>query len=202
MNDLNNKLPNLARQHTTLETLIPVVRKRVEALKVIQSHCDELELKFVEEIVALEEIYQKLYKSLYTKRYELVNGIVEPEGVKSENALEHEEGDQEKGVPEFWLTAMKTNEILAKKINKRDDEALKYLEDIKCRDFDISKSFKLYFFFGTNPFFKNLVLKKTYDMHHVGEEGNLATAIGLTIRDKIIPHAVCWFTGEAAQGDE
>lgn len=24
----------------------------------------------------------------------------------------------------------------------------------------------------------------------------------LTIRDKIIPHAVSWFTGEAAQGDE
>ncbi|XP_021896801.1 nucleosome assembly protein 1;3 [Carica papaya] len=26
--------------------------------------------------------------------------------------------------------------------------------------------------------------------------------IGSTIRDKIIPHAVSWFTGEAIQGDE
>lgn len=30
----------------------------------------------------------------------------------------------------------------------------------------------------------------------------VCTLCSSTIRDKIIPHAVSWFTGEAAQGDE
>lgn len=31
---------------------------------------------------------------------------------------------------------------------------------------------------------------------------SLQCSVRSTIRDKIIPHAVSWFTGEAAQGDE
>ncbi|CAI7813787.1 unnamed protein product [Closterium sp. NIES-53] len=35
------------------------------------------------------------------------------------------------GVPEFWLTAMKNNEILAEQITARDEPALKHLKDIR-----------------------------------------------------------------------
>ena len=43
-------------------------------------------------------------------------------------------------------------------ITDRDEEALKYLKDIKCSKMEDPKGFKLEFFFGTNPYFKNEVV--------------------------------------------
>ncbi|GLT73249.1 hypothetical protein SLA2020_451210 [Shorea laevis] len=74
----------------------------------------------------MEAKYQKLYEPLYTKRYDIVNGVVEVEGVANEAAADKEEDKaaEEKGVPDFWLTAMKTNEVLAEEISERDEGAL------------------------------------------------------------------------------
>ncbi|RWR73675.1 nucleosome assembly protein 1/4 isoform X1 [Cinnamomum micranthum f. kanehirae] len=279
VNALKNKLQSLAGQHSdVLETLSPKVRKRVEVLRQIQSQHDELEAKFFEERAALEAKYQKLYEPLYSKRYEIVNAVVEVEGVTNEAAEETATEDkttEEKGVPDFWLTAMKTNEVLADEISERDEGALKYLKDIKWFRINDPKGFKLEFFFDTNPYFKNSVLTKTYHMidddepilekaigteieWHPGKsltqkllkkkprKGSKNTKpitktencesffnffnppqvpeddddideetaeelqnqmeqdydIGSTIRDKIIPHAVSWFTGEAVQGED
>ncbi|KAF5186069.1 Nucleosome assembly protein, partial [Thalictrum thalictroides] len=178
-----NKLESLAGQHpAVLDTLSPKVRQRVEVLREIQSQHDELEAKFFEEKAALEAKYQKLYEPLYSKRYDIVTGVVEVEGVKSEAAADNE-GDkatEEKGVPDFWLTAMKTNEILAEEISERDEEALKFLKDIKWYRIDDPKGFKLEFFFDPNPFFKNSVLTKTYHMID-DDEPILEKAIGTVI---------------------
>ncbi|KAG1346352.1 nucleosome assembly protein 1-like 2 [Cocos nucifera] len=279
VNALKNKLQSLAGQHSNvLETLTPKVRKRVEVLRELQSQHDELEAKFFEERAALEAKYQKLYEPLYTKRNEIVNGVVEVEGVTNEaaeGAPAEDKASEEKGVPDFWLTAMKTNEVLAEEITERDEGALKYLKDIKWCRIDNPKGFKLEFFFDTNPYFKNSVLTKTYHMideddpvleKAIGIEiewypGKCLTQkvlkkkprkgskntkpitktedcdsffnfftppqipddddeidedtaeelqnqmeqdydIGSTIRDKIIPHAVSWFTGEAVRADD
>ncbi|KAL7180393.1 hypothetical protein ACSBR1_043569 [Camellia fascicularis] len=279
VNALKNKLQNLAGQHSdVLETLPPKIRKRVDVLRELQSQHDELEAKFFEERAALEAKYQKLYGPLYDKRFEIVNGVVEVEGVTSEATMDLEDDkstEAEKGVPDFWVNAMKHNEVLAEEISERDEEALKYLRDIKWCRIDNPKGFKLEFFFDTNPFFKNLVLTKIYHMidddepileKAIGTEiewypGKCLTQkilkkkpkkgskhakpitktekcesffnffsppevpeddddidedtaeelqnqmeqdydIGSTIRDKIIPHAVSWFTGEAVQGDD
>lgn len=278
VNALKNKLQTLAGQHSdVMETLTPKVRRRVEVLREIQSQHDELEAKFFEERAALEAKYQKLYEPLYTTRYQIVNGMVEVEGVPTEAPMDQGEdrAAEEKGVPNFWLTAMKTNEVLAEEISERDEGALKYLKDIKWCRLEDPKGFKLEFFFAPNPYFKNTVLTKTYHMidddepileKAIGTEiewypgksltqkllkkkprkGSKNTKpitktencesffnffnppqvpeddddideetaeelqnqmeqdydIGSTIRDKIIPHAVSWFTGEAVQGDE
>lgn len=278
---LKDKLQNLQDKHTdVLEALTPKVRKRVEVLREIQSQHDELEAKFFEERAALEAKYQKLYEPLYTKRYEIVNGVIEVEGIAEVEATEEKATDdktsEQKGVPEFWLTAMKTNEVLAEEIQERDEGALKYLKDIKWSRLDDPKGFKLEFFFDTNPYFKNSVLTKTYHMIDEEDEPILEKAIGTeiewypgkcltqkvlkkkpkkgsknakpitktedcqsffnfftppevpededdmdeeeaeqlqdlmeqdydigsTIRDRIIPHAVSWFTGEAVEDDD
>ncbi|KAK8936373.1 hypothetical protein KSP39_PZI013710 [Platanthera zijinensis] len=278
VNALKNKLQSLAGQHAdVLETLSPTVRKRVEVLRKIQVEHDEFEAKFHEERAALEAKYQKLYEPLYIKRYEIVNGLVEAEGVADDSAgnVDDDKANEGKGVPEFWLTAMKTNEVLSVEIHERDEDALKYLKDIKWSKLDDPKGFKLEFFFNPNPFFKNSVLTKTYHMidddepileKAIGTEiewlaGRCLTQkvlkkkpkkgskntkpitktetcesffnffsppqvpeddeeideeaaeqlqdlmeqdydIGSTIRDKIIPHAVSWFTGEAVQEED
>lgn len=275
---IKNKLQNLAVQHSdALENLTPKVRKRVEVLREIQSQHNELEAKFFEERAALEAKYQKLYQPLYTKRYEIVNGVVEVEGATNEAAMDQEEDKaaEVKGVPDFWLTAMKNNDVLTEEITERDEGALKYLKEIKWCRIDDPKGFKIDFFFDPNPYFKNSVLTKTYHMidedepileKAIGTEiewypGKCLTQkllkkkpkkgsknskpitktedcesffnffnppqvpeddedideetaeelqnqmeqdydIGSTIRDKIIPHAVSWFTGEAIQEDE
>lgn len=272
---LKNKL-QASERPDVLESLTPNVRKRVEALREIQGKHDEMEAKFFEERAALEAKYQKLYEPLYSKRYDIVNGVVEVDGITDETKEQGEEkASEEKGVPNFWLTAMKTHDILADVITERDEGALKYLKDIKWARIDDPKGFKLEFYFDTNPYFKNDVLTKTYHMidedepilekatgteieWHPGkcltqkilkkqpkkgaknakpitktedcesfftffnppevpddeEDLDDDTAeelqglmeqdyeIGSAIRDKIIPHAVSWFTGEAADGDE
>ncbi|GMN36963.1 hypothetical protein TIFTF001_006433 [Ficus carica] len=177
------RLQSLAGQHSDiLETLSPSVRKRVEALREIQGQHDDLEAKFLEERAALEAKYQKLYDPLYTKRYEVVNGIVEVDSVTNETAMD-QEGDkatEDKGVPDFWLNAMKTNEVLAEEITERDEGALKYLKDIKWSRIDNPNGFKLEFFFDPNPYFKNSVLTKTYHMIE-DDEPILDKAIGMEI---------------------
>ncbi|CAL9027645.1 unnamed protein product [Prunus brigantina] len=273
VNALKNKIQSLAGQHSDiLESLSPVVRKPILNL---QTQHDELEAKFFEERAALEAKYQKLYQPLYSKRYEIVNGVVEAEGATTEAANQEDNAAEEKGVPDFWLNAMKNNEVLAEEITERDEGALKYLRDIKWFRIDNPKGFKLEFYFDTNPFFKNSVLTKIYHMIDEDEpilEKAIGTEIewypakcltqkllkkkpkkgsknakpitrtencesffnffsppqvpeddedieedaaeelqnqmeqdydiGSTIRDKIIPHAVSWFTGEAIQGDD
>ncbi|GAU44932.1 hypothetical protein TSUD_400600 [Trifolium subterraneum] len=275
VNALKSKIQSLAGQHSdVLESLSPVVRKRVEVLREIQGEHDELEAKFLEERAALEAKYQILYQPLYTKRFEIVNGVAEVEGVAKEATADTAEAE-EKGVPSFWLNAMKNNDVLAEEITERDEGALKFLKDIKWTRIEDPKGFKLDFFFDSNPYFSNSVLTKTYHMvdedepileKAIGTEiqwlpGKCLTQkvlkkkpkkgsknakpitktetcesffnffnppevpeddedidedmaeelqnqmeqdydIGSTIRDKIIPHAVSWFTGEAAQGEE
>lgn len=49
-------------------------------------------------------------------------------------------------------------------ITDRDEEALKYLKDIKYTKMVEPLGFKLEFFFDPNPYFSNTVLTKTYHM--------------------------------------
>ncbi|XP_010539394.1 PREDICTED: nucleosome assembly protein 1;3-like [Tarenaya hassleriana] len=278
VNALKNKLQDLAGQHSDLlENLPPKVRRRVDVLREIQGQHDELEAKFREERAALEAKYQKLYQPLYSKRYEIVNGVIEVEGAPEDVKMDQgeEKAAEEKGVPNFWLTALKNNDVISEEITERDEGALKYLKDIKWCRIEEPKGFKLEFFFDPNPYFKNTVLTKAY--HMIDEDEPLlekATGteidwypgkclthkilkkkpkkgaknskpitktedcesffnffnppqvpvededidedraeelqnlmeqdydIGSTIRDKIIPHAISWFTGEAIQGEE
>ncbi|KAL5579458.1 hypothetical protein UlMin_011900 [Ulmus minor] len=271
VNALKSKLLDFAGQHSDmLKYLSPIVRKHVDVLREIQGQHDELKANFFEEKAALEAKYQKLYEPFYTKRYEIVNGVVEV----TDEAVTQEGGHKatkEKGVPNFWLNAMKTNEVLEEQITEHDEGALKFLKDIKWCKIDNPKGFKLEFLFDPNPYFKNSVLTKTYHVitedvepildKAIGTEidwypgkslthiilkkklrkGSKTTkpitntencdsffnffnppeipeddddidedfadehwnrlkqhyAVGATIRDKIIPHAVSWFTGEA-----
>ncbi|KAJ6942307.1 hypothetical protein NC652_008197 [Populus alba x Populus x berolinensis] len=255
----------------------PKVSKHVECLRHLQSQHDELEAQFLEERKALEAKYHKLYQPLYTKRYEIVNGLKEVDGVMSAelDSIKEDQAIEEKGVPEFWLTAMKAHEVLAEEIKGQDEGALKFIKDIKWSRLQNPEGFELEFYFNPCPYFKNSVLTKTY---HIIDESDpiLSQAIGTEIewypekclttkvvkrkqrmvskktkttmtikncesfftffsppqipeneddlddddydelqdrlkqdynigsiiRDKIIPHAVSWFTGEAIEEDE
>ncbi|XP_068622947.1 nucleosome assembly protein 1-like 1-B isoform X2 [Battus philenor] len=62
----------------TLASLPPNVRRRIRALRALQKEFVEVEAKFYSEVHVLECKYEKLYKPIFEKRAQIVNGLYEP----------------------------------------------------------------------------------------------------------------------------
>lgn len=178
---IQGKLGTLVgRSSGYVESLPAPVRRRVTGLKGIQKEHAKLEAEFQEEVLNLEKKYFAKFTPLYEKRAKIVNGDSEPteaevEAGKPENGEDEEEeekeekeaeakvegGDDMKGVPEFWLSAMKNQVSLAELITDQDEKALRHLTDIRMEYLD-RPGFKLIFEFSSNEFFTNQTLSKTY----------------------------------------
>ncbi|XP_061717285.1 nucleosome assembly protein 1-like 1 isoform X2 [Cydia pomonella] len=61
-----------------IASLPPNVRRRVRALRTLQKEFVDVESKFYSEVHQLECKYEKLYKPLFEKRAQIVNGTYEP----------------------------------------------------------------------------------------------------------------------------
>merc|ERR1711962_1554415 len=141
-----------------IDTLPQCIKNRLNALKNLQVECAKIEGKFYEEAHELEMKYAELFKPLYEKRTAIVNATYEPtdeeivwvepgeeEDEKKEDKSEEEKiavskddvaeklklDENTKGIPEFWLTAMKNVETIAEMIQEADEEVLKHLTDTK-----------------------------------------------------------------------
>lgn len=79
----------------------------------------------------------------------------------------------EKGIPDFWLQAMRHHEAIGPAITDNDAEVLEFVEDIKTGKLtgEEEEGFWLEFHFRDNPFFDNTVLRKEYVM--IDEEEQL-----------------------------
>lgn len=165
----------VGRSSGYVESLPAPVRRRVAGLKGVQKEHSKLEAEFQEEVLELEKKYFAKFTPLYQKRAEIVNGHAEP---TPEEVIAGEEEDEEpeevessekqadssenfKGIPEFWLSAMKNQVSLAEMITDRDEAALKYLTDIQMEYLD-KPGFRLIFQFAENEFFTNKTITKTY----------------------------------------
>ncbi|KAH0884259.1 hypothetical protein HID58_060355 [Brassica napus] len=178
-----NNLQNLAGQLSdVLENLSPI------------SQHDELEAKFREERAVLEAKYEKLYQPIYAK--------LTQEDTKMDEG--EDKTAQERGVLSFWLTALQNNDVTSHEVTMHDEEALRYLKDIKWCKTGEPKGFKLETEIDWYPAkcLTQKILKKKpkkevpdedEDIDEDIELQNLMEQdyeIGFTIRDKIIPHAV------------
>src|SRR6185437_2396460 len=119
----------VGRSSGYIESLPAPVRRRVAGLKGIQKEHSQLEAEFQEEVLQLEKKYFAKFTPLYEKRSTIVNGDAEPTDAEVEDGEEEdnsESGEQAqkdetpndtaeivKGIPEFWLSAMKNNISLA-----------------------------------------------------------------------------------------
>jgi nucleosome assembly protein 1-like 1 len=171
-----------------IDGLPKVVKDRIRGLKALQSQQSELEAELEAEILKLEKQWHKRYEPLFKKRAQLIAGEIEPteeeilagKKIEEEDDEEHDEDEEEeekeeeeddeedseedsdvKGIPDFWLTALKTHPDLSLLISDRDDEALHYLTDIRM-DYLDQPGFALNFDFAENPFFTNKTLRKVY----------------------------------------
>ena len=171
---IQGKLGSLVgRSSGYVESLPPQVRARVAGLKGIQKAHSKLEAEFQEEVLELEKKYFAKFTPLYQKRATIVNGIAEPTAEEIKAGEEEEEQDEAepaeksegasdvKGIPEFWLSAMKNQVSLAEMITDRDEAALKDLTDVRMEYLD-KPGFRLIFEFAENEFFSNKTITKTY----------------------------------------
>jgi len=172
---IQGKLGSLVgRSSGYVESLPTLVRRRVAGLKGVQKEHSKLEAEFQEEVLELEKKYFAKFTPLYQKRATIVNGVAEPtaEEIKAGEEDEEEQGDAEptetseepsdvKGIPEFWLSAMKNQVSLAEMITDRDEAALKDLTDVRMEYLD-KPGFRLIFEFAENDFFTNKTITKTY----------------------------------------
>lgn len=175
---MQSKLSSLVGQSSGyVESLPAPVRKRVAGLKGVQKEHSKLEAQFQEEVLELEKRFFAKFTPLYEKRAKIINGTLEPTDAEVEAGEEDDEDDEMaeaekaeadknasgadlKGIPEFWLSAMK-NSSLAETITDRDEEALKLLTDIRMEYLD-RPGFRLIFDFAENAFFTNKTITKTY----------------------------------------
>lgn len=176
---MEEKLGNLVgRSSGYIESLPEPVRKRVTGLKGIQKDHAKLEAQFQEEVLQLEKKYFAKFTPLYEKRAKIVNGETEPTDAEVEAGKDDEDDEDgaevekpeagesqvpedAKGIPEFWLTAMRNQLSLAELITERDEEALKALTDIRMEYLE-RPGFRLIFEFAPNDFFTNTTISKTY----------------------------------------
>jgi len=159
---------------TKTETVVPrVVKRRINALRNIQTQMVDVESKLFEELHQLECKYASLYEPFYEKRRKIIAGEQEPteeeskwpeDKAKEENGTESNE--DVKGLPDFWLNTFKNTSLLSGMVQDHDEPILKHLQDVRVRLHESKPyGYTIEFHFSENEYFKNKVLTKTYELN-------------------------------------
>lgn len=192
MQALQEKLAGLEGMRSTFyDSLPPNIKRRVNACRNIHKDFVGIEAEFYREINALEQKYHKKYSTLYTKRTEIVQGKYEPteeeghcsdqekEGEDEENEQPEQQNsirlpsafeDDAKGIPEFWLTVLKSASHTDALIEPHDEAPLSYMKDLVLEYLPPNPEekdligFSLNFHFEPNEYFEGTVLTKTYKL--------------------------------------
>ncbi|XP_067625782.1 protein SET [Eurosta solidaginis] len=116
-----------------------------EALELIdacQNEIDALNEKASEEILKVEQKYNKLRKPCYEKRSELV-----------------------KRIPNFWVTAFINHPQVSAILDEEEEECLHALTKLEVEEFeDIKSGYRIHFYFEENLYFENKILTKEFHL--------------------------------------
>ncbi|EJF58511.1 nucleosome assembly protein [Dichomitus squalens] len=197
---VHGKLSGLVGKSSGYIESLPVeVKKNIEALKGVQVKQVELQNQYKRECLELE----KKVRPLYDRRHAIITGAAQPtpeeieagekQSIKDDpdyTPLPKDVQPAPAGIPEFWLTALRTHAHFGEVITDRDADALKSLIDIRIEYLPSTEpkpGFKLLFKFAPNDYFENEVLEKTYlYQEEVGYSGDFMydRAIGTEIKWK------------------
>uniref|UniRef100_A0A182LVK4 Nucleosome assembly protein 1-like 4 n=1 Tax=Anopheles culicifacies TaxID=139723 RepID=A0A182LVK4_9DIPT len=148
-------------QSSIAKPIPPNIQAKLYALRKIQLDIVDKEVQFHLKAHAMEVEYQQEFNECHEKIARIVNGLDVPELVDF-NTAPNDVADQPKGIPEFWLTVLKSS-FLDHMIQETDEPALKHLQDIRVQLVkEPEPGFELQFHFGTNDYFTNEVLTKKY----------------------------------------
>ncbi|RWS28531.1 Protein SET-like protein [Leptotrombidium deliense] len=128
----------------------PETQKALEDIDCCQNEIDSLNEKASEEILKVEQKYNKLRKPFFEKRNELI-----------------------KKIPNFWVTAFVNHPQISAILDEDEEECLHYMTKLEVEEFeDIKSGYRIKFYFDKNPYFENEVLVKEF---HLGTSGDPAS---------------------------
>ncbi|XP_014261755.1 nucleosome assembly protein 1-like 1 [Cimex lectularius] len=166
-------IEHLLKEHPRPQMLSVPVRRRVRALKQLQTKFVESEAKFFREVHLLECKFENKAFPLMERRKEIISGLSEPTEEEASkfpddiSMLAWEIDPKEitpdlKGIPYFWYTVLRSIPVMADMISPVDEPILKCLTDIRSNVTMDPMSFRLEFEFLPNDYFKNKILYKNY----------------------------------------
>ncbi|VDI18041.1 template-activating factor I [Mytilus galloprovincialis] len=142
-------------------------QKALEDIDGCQNKIDALNEKASEEILQVEQKYNKLRKPHYEQRNELI-----------------------KNIPNFWVTAFVNHPQISAVLEDVEEDCLHYLSKLEVEEFeDIKSGYKISFVFASNPYFSNTVLVKEFHLSFTGDPTSKSSKIewknGMDISAKI-----------------
>ena len=130
-------------------------QKALEEIDASQNEIDVLNEKASEEILKVEQKYNKLRRPFYDKRNEIIQRI-----------------------PKFWLTAFINHPQISSIIEEDEEDALQYLNKLEVEEYeDIKSGYRIKLHFAQNPYFENEVLTKEFQLGSSGDPASVSTAI-------------------------
>nr|AAM76142.1 SET protein [Boltenia villosa] len=134
------------------------VQDAIEKIDEAQTEVDRLNEQAAEEILKVEQKYNKLKWPHYVKRSELITSI-----------------------PNFWVTTFVNHPQISALLNEEDEDALHYLTKVEVQECsEIKTGYTISFYFSENPYFENDVLTREFQ---VGE-GRVPSSSSITIKWK------------------
>jgi template-activating factor I len=124
-------------------------QEAIEEIDRVQCEIDKLNEEASEEILKVEQKFNKLRQPHFKKRSDLISKI-----------------------PNFWVTVFVNHPQLSTLLDEEDEEALQYLKKVDVQEFeDIKSGYRINFHFDAakNPFFENELLFKEFHLNDNGE---------------------------------
>ncbi|XP_052093202.1 protein SET-like [Mytilus californianus] len=130
-------------------------QEAIEQIDEVQNEIDRLNEQASEEILKVEQKYNKLRQPYFQKRSDLIAKI-----------------------PNFWVTAFVNHPQVSALLNEEDEEALQFLTKVEVQEFeDIKSGYKINFHFDSNQYFENEVISKEFHLNDTGEPSSKSTPI-------------------------
>uniref|UniRef100_A0A8D1ME74 Protein SET n=1 Tax=Sus scrofa TaxID=9823 RepID=A0A8D1ME74_PIG len=130
-------------------------QEAIEHIDEAQNEIDRLNEQASEEILKVEQKYNKLRQSFFQKRLELIAKI-----------------------PDFWVTTFVNHPQVSALLGEEVEEALHYLTRVEVTEFeDIKLGYRMDFYFDENPSFENKVLPKEFHLNESGDSSSKTTEI-------------------------
>ena len=107
--------------------------------------------------------YVPKYEKTLKENEDIVSGIVKSDKDKAqdeEEAKEHTATDVSHlkdvaGVPDFWLTAIKNNQMMMQNIREKDKDTLQYITNLEASETQEPRTITIKLFFKENEYFTN-----------------------------------------------
>ncbi|KAK7804612.1 hypothetical protein U0070_003783 [Myodes glareolus] len=130
-------------------------QEAIEHIDKVQNEIDRLNEQASEEILKVEQKYNKLRQPFFQKRPELIAKI-----------------------PNFWVTTFISHPQVSALFVEEDEEAQHYLTRVEVTEFeDIKSGYRIDFYFDENPYFENKVLSKEFHLNESGDPSSKSTEI-------------------------